>query len=192
MRPELDPHGVDDQRIAFVMAHRIPMQGRNHCRGMRLVQPHHAEVAVVLVDERDLVRLLQQLDIEVPENVGQGVLQTHVVRVRKDPAGQRDFAELLDRLRCLGLQYRIGVIADHQGEVARAGGQPRLVPHRAWPRERGAKSEPGMQPKAGKIRNRRGTLRPAAGRPDRGRRCLRKRRCRNRPRQRHRQKKLRP
>ena len=127
---------------------------------MRLVQPHHAEVVVVLVDEGDLVRLLQHLDIEVPENIGHRVLQTHVVRVRKNLAGQRDFAELLDHLRRLGLQDRIGVIADHQVEIARAGGQSRFVSHRAWTRERGAEAQPGMQPDAGKIRNRRGALRP--------------------------------
>ena len=120
---------------------------------MRLVQPHRAEVAVVRIDEGDLVRLLQQIDIEVPEEVGQGVLQTHVVRVRENPAGRRDFAELLDHLRRLWLQNRVGVIADHLVEVAGAGGQPRLVSHRARTRERGAKSEPGMQPQAGKIRS---------------------------------------
>src|ERR1700722_1307087 len=60
VRPDLDPHGVDDQRVAFVVADRIPVHGGDHLGGMGLVQPHLAEVVVVRVNERDLVGLLQQ------------------------------------------------------------------------------------------------------------------------------------
>jgi hypothetical protein len=56
-----DPHGVDHQRVAFKMAHRIPIQGRLHLRGMRLVHAYLAEFMILFVQKRDLVRLLQQL-----------------------------------------------------------------------------------------------------------------------------------
>src|SRR5258706_5148057 len=46
---------------------------------------------------------------------------TLVVRVRKGPARYGDFAALLDHLRGLGLQDRIGVIADQLIEVEAPG-----------------------------------------------------------------------
>jgi hypothetical protein len=55
MRPELDPHGVDDQRIAFVVADGISVNGWDHRCRMRLVQPRHAQAAIVRVDEGDFV-----------------------------------------------------------------------------------------------------------------------------------------
>src|SRR5713101_2161710 len=44
IRPDLDPHGVDHQRVAFVMTNGIPVGGRNDICGMRLV---HAYLAVI-------------------------------------------------------------------------------------------------------------------------------------------------
>ena len=65
------------------MADRISVHGWNDFFRMRLVHPHLAEVIIVLVDDGDFVRLLQQLDVEVPKDVGHGILETLVVGVRK-------------------------------------------------------------------------------------------------------------
>src|SRR5258708_19455589 len=89
IRPKPDPDGVDDQSIAFVMADGISVYGRNHLCGMRLIHPHLAEIIIVLVDDGDLSGLLQQLDIEVPKNIGHRVLETLFFRVRKTAAAYR-------------------------------------------------------------------------------------------------------
>lgn len=67
MRPEIDPHGVDDQRIAFAITHRISVHRWDQGCGLKPAQPHYPELAVVPVDEGDPAGLLQQLDIEAPK-----------------------------------------------------------------------------------------------------------------------------
>jgi hypothetical protein len=42
-RPGLDPHGVDHQRVAFVVADGTPIPGRSHLCGISLVQAHVAD-----------------------------------------------------------------------------------------------------------------------------------------------------
>src|SRR5260370_109159 len=44
----LDPHRVDDQRVAFVMADRVPVPRRRQLRGMRLVHPHIADFMILV------------------------------------------------------------------------------------------------------------------------------------------------
>src|SRR6202011_1411336 len=120
---------------------------------MRLIHAHLAELMIVVIEDGDPVRLLEDADFKVPKNIRHWLLLTLVVRVRKGPPGQRDFAALLDDLRGLGFQDRIGLIADQLVEVARAGGCARLVQHRARPRYRRLKSKGWVRPNAGKIRD---------------------------------------
>ena len=154
---------------------------------MLLIQPHMPVVIVVRINQGDPIGLLQHPHAEIPEQIRQRVLQAHVVRIRIGDAGRRDFAELLDRLCGRGLEDRIGVIADQHAEIAGAGWQPGLVPHRPRTRQRRAEAESWMEPRTGKIRNRCAGWRAAANRRGRGRRYLPKGRyrgrCRNRSRQ---------
>src|SRR6516162_8828624 len=60
-RSDLDPYRVDDQHIAFIVPHRIPIPGRRHLRRMRLVQAGLTDLMIVIIEARDLVRLLHQL-----------------------------------------------------------------------------------------------------------------------------------
>src|SRR5262245_42244794 len=66
----------------------------------------------MLIYDGDLVPLLQQLDIEVPENVGHRLLEALVVRIGKRSSGERNFAHLLNDLRGVGSEDGIGVIAN--------------------------------------------------------------------------------
>src|SRR5713101_840856 len=59
-RPDLKSHGVDYQGVAFVMAHRIPIPGSRHLRRMRRIHAYTSDFMILLVEHRDLVRLLQQ------------------------------------------------------------------------------------------------------------------------------------
>ena len=69
------------------MADGIPVPGRRHLRRMGPVHAHLAELMIVVVEDRDLVRLLEHLDFKVPENIGHWLVGTLVVRVRKGQAG---------------------------------------------------------------------------------------------------------
>ena len=107
------------------MADRIAVHGRYDLCGMRLIQSHFPKIVVVLVDQRDFARLLQQFDVEIPEDVGNRILHALVVRDPERMAGERDFTALADYLRGFRFQNRIAVIADEQIEICqrpRAGG----------------------------------------------------------------------
>jgi hypothetical protein len=69
-RPNLDPYAVDHQRVAFVMADGIPIPGWRHARRMRLVHTHVADFVIVGIEDRDLVRLLEHLHPDIPQNEG--------------------------------------------------------------------------------------------------------------------------
>ena len=68
-RPDLDTHRINDQRVAFVMADRIPIPRWRHLRGMRLVHAHAADFIAMPVDHRDVIRPLEHLHQEIPKNV---------------------------------------------------------------------------------------------------------------------------
>ena len=74
---------------------------------MRPVQPDFAVVVIMLIDDGDLVRLLQELDVEIPEDIGHRIDQALVVGVRKSPSRYRDFTVFLEHLRGLRLQNRM-------------------------------------------------------------------------------------
>src|SRR6267154_1781195 len=80
----LDAHGVYYQRVAFIMAHGIPIPRGRHLRRMRLVHAHAADFMILGVQDGDLMGLLQQLNSKISKNVGHGFGPTLVVwsRVR--------------------------------------------------------------------------------------------------------------
>jgi hypothetical protein len=55
----LDLVPVDHQRVALIIADRIPIPGRPRRDGMLLVHAHMADFVVLVVEYGDLVRLLQ-------------------------------------------------------------------------------------------------------------------------------------
>jgi hypothetical protein len=164
------------------MADRIPIPGRLHLRRMRLIHAHASDIRPLVVNDRDLVRLLEHLHSEVLVDIRHGFGPTLVGRTRKSHARQRDFAVLLHDCGRPWFQDRIGVIADQLVVVAHAVA-PRSVRHRAGSRR--WRLEPGKRrvtPYAGEIRDRRSALRTAPGRPSRTRHRLppdrRRSRCR--------------
>jgi hypothetical protein len=85
-RPNLDPHRVDHQGVAFVTGHGITIPGRRHFGGMRLVQAHVADFMILVVDDRDLVWLLKNQHCEILIDVRYRFGPTLVGRARKrDP-----------------------------------------------------------------------------------------------------------
>src|ERR1700693_1461034 len=128
------------------------MDRRNYRCRMRFVQRHRAKIIIVGIEEDDLIRQLNYPQKEIPEKIGYGVLETLVVGVRIYLPRQGEFAKLLDLLRSLGLQNRIGVIACHLIEIALPARQPRPVRYRARPRQRRAKAKSGMCPQTGESR----------------------------------------
>jgi hypothetical protein len=67
-RPDLDAHGVNHQRAAFVVADRISLPARRHVRRMGLVQAYVADLVIVGVENREFVRLLEHLHSNIPKN----------------------------------------------------------------------------------------------------------------------------
>ena len=88
-------------------AHGIAVHGRCYLRGMRLIQSHFPIIVIVLVDQRDFAWLLQQLDVEIPEYVRNGILHALVIRIGKRMSGERDFTPLSDGLGCFSFQNRV-------------------------------------------------------------------------------------
>ena len=122
---------------------------------MRLVQAHAAHFVAVAVDHRDLVRLLQHLHQEIPEDVRHALRPALVAGGWIALPRQRDFAVLLHDFRRRGLEDRVGVIADQLAEVRHPVARARPVEHRAGTRQRRLKAgEKGMRPDAGEIRDR--------------------------------------
>src|SRR5271168_2224068 len=66
--PDLDPHGVYDQDVAFVMAHGIAIPGRRRLCRMRRIHPHVTDLMIVAIKNGDLVRLLDQLSCATRKN----------------------------------------------------------------------------------------------------------------------------
>jgi hypothetical protein len=80
---DFDSDRVDDQRVALVMTDGIPVGGRRHVRRMSRIHANLAEFMIVIVKDGDLVRPLENLNFEVPENIGHRLVDALVVRVRK-------------------------------------------------------------------------------------------------------------
>src|SRR5262249_32282977 len=116
--PDLDADGVYHQRVVFPMADRIPVPGRGELRGMRLIHTHMPDLMIVVIDEGDLVRLLEELhSLLESENKGHALGPALSARVPKRNAAQFDFPMLPHYLRRLGLEDRIGMIT-HPSKVA--------------------------------------------------------------------------
>src|SRR5437762_6547110 len=81
---------------------------------MRLIQPHFAEIVIVIVQNGDFVLLLQQFDLEIPENIWHRLRHALIVRVGKGEAGERDLTVSADDCRRARLEHRIAVIADQE------------------------------------------------------------------------------
>ena len=119
---------------------------------MVLVQADRAGILVVLIDDRDLVALLQQLDIEIPENIGHRILHALIVGIGIRLSGKRDFTALSDDLGRFGLQNGVRVIAHELEAVAGAVRTPLPIDERRG--TRGQRLEPGirMRPNPREIR----------------------------------------
>jgi hypothetical protein len=66
--PDFDTYGVDHQCVAFIMPDGIPIPGRRHVRRMRLVHAHMTDFMIIGIQNGDLVRALDHLHSNVPEN----------------------------------------------------------------------------------------------------------------------------
>src|SRR5258707_5880974 len=84
---DLDPHGVYDQRVAFVMTHGFAIPGRRHLGRMRLVQTHVTNLMIVVIEDDDLVGLLQDLNGTTRKNKRHPCGPTLVTRARKAHTG---------------------------------------------------------------------------------------------------------
>src|ERR1700719_1347087 len=140
---------------------------------MRLVHAHVADLMIVPIKDGDLVRLLEHLHSPIPKNVGHGFGPTLVARGRSAHAASLPFAVLPAHFRRRGFQDRIGVIADQVVGIALPAWQAQPVRHRtrAGCRRLDA-GEIWVTPYTGEIRDGRGALRPATGRPTRERHIL--------------------
>src|SRR6266550_720296 len=94
----LNPHRIDDECVAFVMADGVAIPGRPYARRMRLVHAHIADLMIVRIDDGDLVRSLEHLHSNVPKNKGHSSGPTLIARSRIWHSGQRDFAMSLHDL----------------------------------------------------------------------------------------------
>ena len=145
---------------------------------MALVHARVANFVIVVVKDRDLVRLLEYLDADVIlENVRHWLWPTLVARCRRRRPAQLDLTEPLHGLGRLRLQYRTCVIADHFVGVAyaplRSFQQAGLVGHRPRPRRRRLEAgHGGVAPDSGEIRDRCSAWRKGRTWPNRERRIL--------------------
>jgi hypothetical protein len=81
------PYGVDHQRVAVVMADRVAIPGRLCLCTMRLIHAHVSDVRPLIVDDRDLVGLLEQLHSEILVNLRHGFGPAPIGRARERHAG---------------------------------------------------------------------------------------------------------
>src|SRR5438270_11138658 len=86
---------------------------------MLRIHAHMADLMIDLIYHDDLVGLLEHLHAN-GKNEGYPVGPTLVARIVKTKMGDRHFAELLDGVRGLRLENRIGVIADMLENVIHA------------------------------------------------------------------------
>lgn len=86
-RPDLEPDCVYYQRVTFVVADGIAIPGRRHVTGMRLVQAYATDLMIIVIKDRDLVRLLQQLHSTTGKDIRHPLGRTLVARVRIAGAG---------------------------------------------------------------------------------------------------------
>ena len=89
------------------------------CR-MRLVQAHMADLVIVVIKNRDLVRLLENLYPSINKHEGQSFRPTLVAGVGSGGTAYLDFAVLFYCLGSLRLQDGIAVIANDPTAVAGA------------------------------------------------------------------------
>ena len=107
--------------MPFVVVCDVRLRGKSGLEwlsDLRRLDQDLPVILIVRIEDRDLVRLLQHLDLKIPKDVGHGIEQTLVVRIRECLARPRDFAELLDDIGGPRLQDRAGGIADQLIEVA--------------------------------------------------------------------------
>src|SRR5258708_4967455 len=86
-RPDFDSHGIYYQRVALVVANRIPIPGCRHLRGMWFVHAHVADLMIVGIKENDLVGLLEHLHCNAVEDVRNGLRPALYGRGRTNDTG---------------------------------------------------------------------------------------------------------
>jgi hypothetical protein len=101
---------------------------------------------IVIVEDGDCVRSLEDLNFKIPEDVRHRFVHAHGIRVRERDTGLGDLPSLLDDLSSGRLQDRTGVIADKQIRVAGAGGCALRIHNRPWTRERRLETEHRVGP----------------------------------------------
>ncbi len=130
-RPDSDSHGVDHQRVAFVMGDGIAIPARGEFGRMLRIHPHMPDLMIDGIDDGDFAGLLKYLQSIGRKHERHASRPALVARGWIAHAGQRQFAVLLDDFCCLGLQDRIGVIADKPPVVAHIMLPARSVPQRS-------------------------------------------------------------
>jgi len=118
--PNLQAHGIDDQRFAFIMADRISVPGRFYLRRMLLVDADFTNLVVIAVQNCDLARLLHQLRWAIGKDEGWSFGPALIAGIRISDSIQPEFAMLSHDLRRLGFQNRIGVITGKPENIAGA------------------------------------------------------------------------
>jgi len=86
-RPDLEPDCVYYQRVTFVVADGISIPGRRNVTGMKLIHADATDLMIVVIKNRDLVRLLQQLHSSTRKDIRHPLGRTLVARVRIAGAG---------------------------------------------------------------------------------------------------------
>src|ERR1700682_38547 len=115
------------------MSDRIPIPGWRHVCRMRSIEANAANLMTVNVEDRDLVLLLKNLDLEFQrQNEGWGLGAALVSRIGEIDPRKLSIAPLLYDFSCLRGQYGIGVIAYAFIGV----GQTRCVRHGTRARQR--------------------------------------------------------
>src|SRR6185369_6981625 len=149
--PDLYADGVDDERVALIVTDGVAVPGRGDLRRMRLVHAHMTDLAVVLIEDHDLVARLHDLRRAIRKYERRALEPTLVVRVRIAHA-YRAYTVLFHDLRGLRLQNRIRVIADELEAVAGPVRAARTVDERRRPRAKRFKPGFAMGPNARQIR----------------------------------------
>src|SRR5215471_21313613 len=101
--PGLDPDGVDDQRVAFVMADGIAKIAWDDIGRMLRIHAHMPDLMIDLINHGDVIRPLENLQPVGRENEGYSIRPALIARIVETVMGYRLFAELLHRRRGFGL-----------------------------------------------------------------------------------------
>ena len=128
--------------------------GGRDLRRMGAVHAHAAYLVVLIVEERDLVLFLEDLQTELHRESERRLVGEALVRgIGERVAAERDFALLAHDLRGMGLQDRVLVVADEGVVVLLTGRRALEIVHRQRLARQGLEVEGIASPAAGEIRD---------------------------------------